>query len=438
MNAEFAQPATQGTETSRPERNPQQTATTGRIVVFQLEHAADFPIRDVSANFETLSGFSVREARGNPLAQLVEPEYRELLQENWQLETPLHGLRIPLMTADGESRLWLEFDASLELCHPRDAGNGLLHRHAIDCTTAHDQRETNPCERALDQSSRAVAIHDNLGQILWANRAYLEQTGFDAKHLIGRSAPIVSDDRRDFNRRREALAAVHDGNPWRGELKFVRGDGVVRWGAVTLDPIRGNDGQVERYMSMLEDITDLKEAQLKLEQAALSDPLTELPNRRAFLDRLQYAVESSQRVRRTAALFYLDLDYFKEVNDTLGHGAGDKVLETVAQRLRRRLRTSDLVSRIGGDEFTLLLSDIKNRETCARIAEDLLAEVARPIGTLRCDVTASIGIALIPEDSVEADRLLENADHALYRAKAAGRNRYRFFNDPARASAPSP
>ena len=185
------------------------------------------------------------------------------------------------------------------------------------------------------------------------------------------------------------------------------------------------------YLGAISDISELKAAQLQMENLAFYDPLTGLANRRLFRNRLEKAVKTAQRHQSSMALLFLDMDQFKRVNDTLGHDAGDLMLKEVAHRLTAAVRENDTVSRIGGDEFTILLTDVHHNNDVLVVAEKLLRMLAKPIRIKGQDIvtTVSIGITLTPDDSTDANTLMKNADLAMYRAKELGRNNFQFFSE---------
>ncbi len=202
-----------------------------------------------------------------------------------------------------------------------------------------------------------------------------------------------------------------------------------RWIRAVSNPVFDDLGKATHFNGLMVDVTELKVAHEEMERLASYDPLTGLPNRRLFRDRLDQALKIAHRHGQTLALLYLDLDNFKRVNDSLGHDAGDRLLQTVAERIRAYVRNEDTVSRLGGDEFVVLLSAVHGSTASDRVAHKILDALRLPVWLEGQEVvvTGSIGITIIPEDSADPAVILRNADLAMYRAKETGRDRYEFF-----------
>jgi diguanylate cyclase (GGDEF)-like protein len=200
-----------------------------------------------------------------------------------------------------------------------------------------------------------------------------------------------------------------------------------------MSAIHDAQGKVANYIGMFSDISQLKEVEQDLERLAFYDPLTDIPNRVLFRERLQQALKETDRTGRRdrTALLYLDLDYFKQVNDTHGHAVGDRLLQEAAVRLGGLVREIDTVARLGGDEFAVVLGRLPDPAVATRIAEKIVAALTRPfhLGEGHADIRigASIGIALYPDHANDINSLIKLADAAMYAAKAAGRNRYQLW-----------
>ena len=217
---------------------------------------------------------------------------------------------------------------------------------------------------------------------------------------------------------------------WRGEILNRRKDGSVFPELLSVSVVKNDQGEVINYLGVFSDITNLKQSEEKLEHLAHYDSLTGLPNRVQFQLHLQHAVSRSERSNQKCALLYLDLDRFKVVNDSLGHVAGDDLLKMVTERLLSRLRASDILARMGGDEFVLLVEEYKQREELEVLARKLIAEMNQPFylaGEQEVNVGGSVGIACFPEDALNSEDLLVRADAAMYKAKQAGGASLAFF-----------
>lgn len=214
------------------------------------------------------------------------------------------------------------------------------------------------------------------------------------------------------------------------DLRLTRKDNTELWVHLMAGPLHDHDGAVIGYLGAVSDISELKAAHLQMEQLAFYDPLTGLANRRLFKNRLAKAIKAAHRNHCSMALMYLDMDLFKRVNDTLGHDVGDHLLQEVAHRLSSNVRDKDTVSRIGGDEFTILLTDVHQTSDVLTVAEKLLAALNKPINIKGNEIITSfsIGITMTPEDSCDPNTLMKNADLAMYRAKELGRNNFQFFS----------
>lgn len=215
------------------------------------------------------------------------------------------------------------------------------------------------------------------------------------------------------------------------ELRLARRDGSHTWIHLLAGALHDRNGELLGYLGAISDISELKAAQIQMENLAFYDPLTGLANRRLFKNRLEKSVKSVLRSGTSMALMFLDMDQFKRINDTLGHDAGDILLKEVANRLNATVRENDTVSRIGGDEFTILLTDVHQTADVLIVAEKLLQALAKPIRIKGQDIvtTVSIGITMTPEDSTDVNTLMKNADLAMYRAKELGRNNFQFFSE---------
>ena len=278
-------------------------------------------------------------------------------------------------------------------------------------------------------SSEAILISNAQNEILAVNPAFERITGYTSDEVLGKNPGILSSGRQDKAFYKAMWRELREKGVWRGELWNRKKNGELYAAWLTINVIYNEDGAVRYYVVLSEDFTEKKEAEDMIWRQANFDFLTGLPNRRMLLDRLhQEAVKVGQSGRKLALLF-LDLDNFKDINDTLGHDVGDVLLTDVAGRLAECVRNVDTVSRLGGDEFAVILTDLPGLPAAEKIAQKILRSLARPF-SLNDEVaylSASVGMTIYPDDGVDIDTLLKNADQALYAAKQAGRNRMRYF-----------
>ncbi len=284
---------------------------------------------------------------------------------------------------------------------------------------------------ALTFSGASVMITNSNGIIEYVNHKFVQETGWQESDIIGQSIAVLKPtDLPDSEIPVTTLGQDCLQGAWEGEVLCQRKDKKQYWAAVTISPIIGKLGKQNYVISGI-DISDLKAVNRQMQQLALFDSLTGLANRRLFVDRLTQSIENAKRHKDKTALLFLDLDQFKRINDTLGHDAGDSLLLTVADRLKSSVRSQDTVSRLGGDEFTILLNDISDTKFVTNIAKQILQTLKEPIllGRHEVIVSTSIGITIAPDDSDDADTLMKNADLALYKAKEKGRDGYCFFTE---------
>jgi len=282
----------------------------------------------------------------------------------------------------------------------------------------------------VEKSWSGVALLDENLAFTYAGASTQRLVGYDERQLIGTSIlgyvhPRERQSARDLFRN---LAASPANSEATGELRFLHQDGTWVW----IEGFAQNllhDPAVGAIVINYRDISQRKQAEKQLEYQAYYDALTGLPNRLLFRDRVVNAIAHARRNRYAVAVMYLDLDHFKLVNDGLGHSIGDQLLSQVSDRLQAMIRASDTISRLGGDEFTILLNDVANSDVVAAVAHKLLQSLTRPFRVEGHDlfVTASIGISLFPNDGDDVETLLRAADSAMYRAKELGRNQAQLF-----------
>jgi len=282
--------------------------------------------------------------------------------------------------------------------------------------------------KAIEQSPVSVIITDPKGVIQYVNPKFTQLMGFSLEEAVGKTPRILKGGflTRDFYK--NMWDTIQEGREWHGLFHNRTKNGDLVWELASISPIRDDFGTITHFVGVKEDITELKRLQDQMAHMAHHDQLTGLPNRFLFLDRLGQMLAQAKRRDTTFAVLYLDLDDFKAVNDTRGHAAGDSLLTAVAQRLMGCVRETDTVSRMGGDEFTILLADIHDLADVERIVGMILKAISDPftIGDGECNVGISIGVAIYPLDGLDTDPLLSAADSALYKVKADGRGGYCF------------
>ncbi len=288
------------------------------------------------------------------------------------------------------------------------------------------------------EAADAIVITDARSIVQQVNRAYCEITGYTAEEAIGRrQGDLVRSGKQGAEFYRTMWSELAAVGVWRGELWNRRKSGELYPEFLSITAVKDEHGEVSHYVGVMQDITQRKLAEETIIRLAYYDALTNLPNRRLLLDRLQQSLKSSEREGLCGALLFIDLDNFKQLNDTRGHDAGDRLLVLVAQRLQECVRESDTVSRLGGDEFVVMLEHLgadpeRSAAMVAKEAQRIADRLAMPYSIRGADYrcSASIGIALFSGESTSTESLMKQADLALYQAKADGKNVVRFF-DPA-------
>lgn len=284
-------------------------------------------------------------------------------------------------------------------------------------------------ELVYRNTSEGMLVIDSKGMMLDVNPAFVRLRGYIASEAIGRHIRMLNSSRHDRAFYTEIWRAVMATGSWQGEHIGQHKDGNTYPEWLSINTIFNEDGSVFRRIMIFSNISEIKQAEAIIWNQANFDFLTELPNRQMFYDRLEQSIHKAQRNNTKLALMFLDLDRFKQINDTLGHAMGDTLLKQAARRLNFCVRQSDTVARLGGDEFTVLLNDVSMPRNAERVARSILKKMTEPfiLGTETVFISTSIGITLYPEDGTTSEALLNNADQAMYVAKNRGRNRYSYF-----------
>lgn len=300
---------------------------------------------------------------------------------------------------------------------------------AIDVT---DRRQSEIRGRLIstvfENSREGMVILDTDHKVVSVNEAFCKFTKLDMDTAHG-NVPEFMNSLMSSGAGSKILYALEKTDYWMGEVAGRRADGGTYPLWLTVNAVRDYNRQSSYYVAMLTDVSDIKRSQEELEYVATHDFLTKLPNRVLFHDRLQQAVVRSMRTNNLGALFFLDLDRFKNVNDNLGHHVGDDLLKQVSERLLHVCRSSDTLARLGGDEFTLIVEGLEDISELALIAEKTLKAFSEPfsLDTYKLEISVSIGISVFPKDSSNVNDLIKHADTAMYSAKESGRNTYRFY-----------
>lgn len=293
------------------------------------------------------------------------------------------------------------------------------------------EHELRLAATVFSSAAEAIMVTDAENRILRVNPAFIAITGYTEREVLGRNPRLLSSGRHSNVFYAEMWAALGSRGHWEGEIWNRHKSGEVRIEWLSISVIEGECAGAGTYLAVFHDITRYKEAEELLRHKAYHDALTDLPNRLLFNDRLNAALHQARRYGRSFALILVDLDRFKEVNDTLGHAAGDELLVEVAARLRSCMRDSDTVARLGGDEFAILLPQTAGVDEALDVAQRALALLAAPfhLGVATVQISGSIGIALYPMHAESVEVLLKRCDSAMYAAKSSGRNTCRVFDE---------
>jgi diguanylate cyclase (GGDEF)-like protein/PAS domain S-box-containing protein len=298
------------------------------------------------------------------------------------------------------------------------------------------EEEMRLVAKVFDNMSEGVVIADAQANIISVNEAFSVITGYLPEEVIGKNPRLLKSGRHDDEFYRKMWAVLLETGQWRGEIWNRRKDGEIYPEWLTISQIKDEVGKVTNYVAIFIDITSRKQNEELLHYLATHDPLTNLPNRELYRDRLKRAMARSQRNKKKVGVLVLDLDGFKQVNDTLGHGNGDLLLQQIAERLVACVRESDTVARLGGDEFSLVLEEISCTQDIVTVVDKILLAIGEPYGLNghEASVTTSIGICLFPDDFDTLEALMQHADQAMYRAKGDGKNKFHFYRRIARDS----
>lgn len=319
----------------------------------------------------------------------------------------------------------------------RDAAGNIIRRIGTHLDVTERKRAE---ERVLlsanvfTHAREGIIISEVNGTIVEVNEAFTRITGYSRDEVVGRNPRFLRSGKQPPSFYTAMWKELVETGHWSGEIWNRHRDGNTFAELQTISAVRNADGQVQNYVALFTDITPIKDHQLLLEHIAHYDTLTSLPNRVLLADRLQHAMQQSQRRQQSLAVVFLDLDGFKGVNDAYGHDIGDDLLIALAHRMKDALREGDTLARIGGDEFVAVLIDLGQpsdyEPVLARMlrAASLPVVVAAPAGDVVLQVSASMGVTLFPQDAADADQLMRHADQAMYQAKQAGKNRYQIFD----------
>ncbi|HEY6317516.1 MAG TPA: EAL domain-containing protein [Acidimicrobiia bacterium] len=409
-----------------------------------VQHASDVimvvdrtgTIQYVSPAFERLLGYRSTDAVGSTAMELAHPDDVDAARRAIGTVQDATGAAARMEVRIRErSGAWRWFDASVMnlITDPGVAGVVVNLRDISERMRAQDElREAEQRFRgAFEDAPIGMALTDRDGRLFRVNRALADMLGYQPHELRGMSVTdITHAEDREASRRQLSGLVEGDVPGYQIETRYVHKDGHALWVSISVSVVRDADGEPAYTIGQIEDITERKATAERLAHAAIHDPLTGLPNRVLFVDRLARALVRARRHNNKVGVIFLDLDRFKVVNDSLGHATGDQLLKAISERLLGALRPEDTVARFGGDEFVVLCEDVPDEVTVRYVAQRIEATISSPAVISRREifVTASIGVVVSGPNAASPETLLRDADAAMYGAKGQGRARIECFD----------
>ncbi|MFO8003628.1 EAL domain-containing protein [Thioalkalivibrio sp.] len=380
---------------------------------------------------EALYGYSRQEAMGQRVEDLIIPTGMHAALQELTPENILAGADIP----QGEMVLRRKDGTPVTVftnvvLRTNSAGQPEIYTLDVDLTQLRQVEERlRQSAKAFESAAEGVIITDANARILYVNRAFTTITGYSEDEVLGKNPSLLSSGRQDRAFYEAMWATIEETGLWQGEIWNRRKNGEVYPGWLTINSVHDENGRVSNYVAVFSDVTALLRSQQERDFLAYHDPLTALPNRELLRDRMQHALERAQRGGGGIAVLLLDIDRFKNVNDSLGHDAGDALLQDLARRLANALRGGDTLARLGGDEFLIVLEEHSGIPAVDPIVSRLAGVFDRPFlcAGQTLFITASIGASVSPADGGDPETLIRNAELAMYQAKGGGRNTLEFY-----------
>jgi len=378
-----------------------------------------------NSNFSAMTGISSDELENSPyfddLAKRFIPD---------QLESGEQPQGKALIKVSSK---WIQEDKAgvILTCesHPLPEGGFVVSLRDIT-QSRRNQEHIKLLSTTVEQSSSEVVITDPTGLILYVNKMFTEKTGYSFNEVIGKNSRFVQSGEMSKQFYEDMWRTIRQGSSWKGEVINRKKNGDRYWQLMTITPIKDSDGAISHFLAQKLDISRQKAAESQLRYQAEHDLLTNLPNRQLFLKRLEDALEKVRGEDQHAAVLFMDLDNFKDVNDTLGHSTGDALLRMVAQRIENCLSEPNIAARLGGDEFAILMPDLKDRPEVYLLADRVIDTIRKPymIDDHLLHIGVSMGITLAPDDGCQSSELMINSDMAMYAAKDQSGSYYQSYD----------
>jgi diguanylate cyclase (GGDEF)-like protein/PAS domain S-box-containing protein len=309
---------------------------------------------------------------------------------------------------------------------------------AQEQSQAHNVQQLELAATVFDNSSEGIVVTGADERILSVNRAFCEITGYVPEEVLGKTPRLIKSDRHGRDFYQTMWRTINETGIWHGEIWNRRKNGQVYPAQLSISRVDDANGSISHYIAVFSDISQVKESEKLVDYLQWHDSLTDLPNRRMFGGQLAQAIEMAKRNNQTLSLLCLDLDHFKDINDSFGFLVGDNLLQQMAKRLRSRIRSSDIVARLGGDEFVVLLTDLNKVDVVTQLAAELLELAVQPFSLEsggQVQLSTSIGIAMFPEHGNTALELLQKVDSAVYLSKQRGRDQFAYYSEEMTAKA---
>ena len=390
-----------------------------------------------SPHFEAMLGFEFgeRSFAVDQWPNIVHPEdmpkAQASIDKHLKGETPAHYAEIRCLTKNKEWK-WILTQGRIVEYDENDAPLLMAGTHTDISERKQAEASLQQAAIVFESTQEGVLITDAETRILMVNRAFTRLTGYSEADVLGQKPSLLNSGRTSQECYAAMWSDLNTVGYWQGELLDRRKNGEIFSVLSSINAVKDNTGSVTNYVSVFMDISTLKASEEELNFLAHHDALTKLPNRRLLFSQLEHGLTKIRRDGGILGLLIFDLDRFKDVNDSFGHLIGDQLLQQVATRLSERLRSSDTIARLGGDEFTVLLEELTRPEDAARVAGEIIEALRLPFklpNGIDIRTSASIGISFSTGAEITAETLLQQADAAMYRAKAAGRGRFQYFSE---------